>query len=78
MTDKKPPKLFQLKDLDQYRRTVLDTMVDGLVVIDEKGIVLNINKAGAEMFGYSEEEIIGNNVNMLMNPYDNKHHGGYL
>lgn len=78
MTDKKSPKLFQLKDLDQYRRTVLDTMVDGLVVINEKGIVLNINKAGAEMFGYSEEEIIGNNVNMLMNPYDNKHHGGYL
>ncbi|MCH8347063.1 MAG: PAS domain-containing protein, partial [Proteobacteria bacterium] len=63
---------------DNFQRIINDTMVDGLVVIDEKGIVLNINKAGAEMFGYSEEEIIGNNVNMLMNPYDNKHHGGYL
>ncbi|MCH8172249.1 MAG: PAS domain-containing protein, partial [Proteobacteria bacterium] len=63
---------------DNFQRIINDTMVDGLVVIDEKGIVLSINKACTDIFGYSEKEVVGNNVNMLMNRRDKKHHDGYL
>lgn len=63
---------------DNFQRIINNTMVDGLVVIDEKGIVLSINKTCADIFGYSEEEVVGNNVNMLMNRHDKKHHDGYI
>ena len=35
---------------DNFQRIINDTMVDGLVVINEKGIVLSINKACAKIF----------------------------
>lgn len=61
-----------------FQQTVLDTMMEALVVIDEKGIVLAINKAGRDVFGYKPEEVIGNKVNMLMNPKDRRDHDQYI
>ncbi|MCH8173097.1 MAG: PAS domain S-box protein, partial [Proteobacteria bacterium] len=67
-----------LRKHDRFLEITRETMVDGLMVINEKGIVLSINKACANIFGYSEKEIVGNNVNMLMNRHDNKHHDGHI
>jgi two-component system sensor kinase FixL len=58
--------------------SVLDTAVDGIIVIDESARILVFNKACERMFGYTIEEAVGHNVNMLMPPEHAEHHDGYL
>jgi len=55
---------------------LLATAVDGMLVIDEQGNVLIYNKACERLFGYSPEEVIGQNIRMLMPaPYRDEHDG---
>jgi diguanylate cyclase (GGDEF)-like protein/PAS domain S-box-containing protein len=57
---------------------VIDSTHDVIVSIDRHGIVLSVNPAIREVFGYEPEECIGQNVSMLMNPQDRAQHDGYL
>ena len=55
-------------------RTVLETIQDAMVVIDERGIVEAFSPSAERMFGYRADEVIGRNVKMLMpNPYQDRH-----
>ena len=58
--------------------TVLETLVDGLIVIDRTGRVQVYNPACARLFGYEAAEVIGNNVKMLMPPEIEREHDQYL
>jgi two-component system sensor kinase FixL len=61
-----------------HLRNLLNTIVDGLITIDEAGNVLSANPAAERLFGYSEAEMLGRNVKMLMpEPYRSEH-DGYL
>lgn len=54
--------------------SILDNIVDGLITIDEMGIVQSFNKACERMFGYAAPEVIGKNIKMLMpSPYAENH-----
>lgn len=62
---------------DKLRR-VIDAALDGMVVIDASGTVLLYNAACERMFGYSTEEVLGRNVNLLMTPRDRRNHDSYI
>jgi two-component system, LuxR family, sensor kinase FixL len=55
-------------------QTVLNTVLDGLITIDSNGTIETFNAAAARIFGYGEDEVIGQNVKMLMpDPYHAEH-----
>lgn len=55
-------------------RAILAAAVDGIVTIDEHGIIEGVNPATERLFGYSDDEMIGRNVSILMpEPYRSEH-----
>ncbi len=57
--------------------TILTSVVDAIVSIDESGAVQTYNRAATDIFGYSEKEVIGQNVCMLMpESFRSKHSHG--
>jgi len=67
-----------LQKQGEHLRSILKTAVDGIITINEAGIIETFNLAAEKLFGYTAEEAIGRNVNMLMpEPYAHEH-DGYL
>lgn len=67
-----------LRESSERLQAVVETAVDGVILIDAKGIVQMFNPACERLFGYAAAEVIGNNVKMLMpEPYQGQH-DGYL
>jgi two-component system sensor kinase FixL len=64
----------ELQQSEARWRAVIDSAVDGIIVIDAQGRIEAFNPAAQRLFGYSEEEILGQNVRMLMpSPYREEH-----
>ncbi|MBL4836283.1 MAG: CHASE domain-containing protein, partial [Kordiimonadaceae bacterium] len=59
-------------------QAIIDTMIDGLIIIDQSGIIHQTNPATIRIFGYSEEELYGQNVSILMPEYYSKQHDTYM
>jgi hypothetical protein len=54
--------------------TIIDSAVDGIVIIDQKGIILGFNRSAEKIFGICATDAIGKNVTMLMpEPHRSKH-----
>jgi two-component system sensor kinase FixL len=63
---------------EAHLRSILATVPDAMIVIDERGRILSFSAAAEKMFGYVETEIVGENVSMLMPSPDRERHDGYL
>jgi two-component system sensor kinase FixL len=63
---------------EAHLRSILQTVPDAMIVIDVHGHILSFSAAAERMFGFSEEEVLGENVSMLMPSPDRERHDGYL
>jgi two-component system sensor kinase FixL len=68
----------ELKRSALHLQSILATVPDAMVVIDERGIVISFSSAAERLFGYAAAEVIGRNVKMLMPALDAKLHDSYL
>ncbi len=59
-------------------RSILDTAADGIIIIDERGIIESFNASAERLFGWSSEEVIGKNVSLLAPSPDDERHDGYI
>lgn len=55
-------------------KAIIENSNEGIITIDENGIVESINPGALKLFGYNSGEVIGNNISMLMpEPYRSQH-----
>lgn len=59
-------------------KSIIDNAIDGIITIDERGIVESINPAACKLFLYGPEEVIGKNISTLMPPPYREQHDGYI
>lgn len=69
---------IQHADNVQLIQAVLDTVIEGIITIDAKGIIQSFNPSARRVFGYEAEEVIGKSVNMLMPEPYSKEHDAYI
>ncbi|MBI5753391.1 MAG: PAS domain S-box protein [Hydrogenophilales bacterium] len=67
-----------LRESEARLKATLDTVVDGIIAIDERGRIESFNPAAEKIFGYRRDEVLGRNVSMLMPEPDRARHDGYL
>lgn len=66
------------EEKERRLRSMVDTIIWGILTIDEKGVIEEVNPAVQEIFGYTDDELIGKNVSMLMPEPDHSRHDSYL
>jgi two-component system, sensor histidine kinase len=59
-------------------RAVVETAADGIITINAQGIIESVNPEAERLFGYTRDQLIGQNVRILMPSPDGEHHDGYL
>ncbi len=57
---------------------IIETAIDGIININDRGIIEKLNSAAAKLFEYKKEELLGQNVKILMNPPDKEAHDDHL
>lgn len=59
-------------------RSILETVPDAMIVIDERGVMTSFSRAAEQLFGWTAAEAIGRNVSILMPNPDRARHDTYL
>ncbi|MEH6662571.1 MAG: PAS domain S-box protein [Parasphingorhabdus sp.] len=68
----------KLDQANSILKSILTTIPDAMVVIDEAGLISSFSSTAEKMFGYEQEEIIGKNVKILMPEPYRAAHDGYI
>ena len=58
----------QFRDSEARTRSVLENVADGIVTLTGDGLIQSFNRAAAELFGYGEEEAIGQSFSVMVGP----------
>jgi len=66
------------EDTSTSIQTILNSVTDAILSIDSKGIIQTFNQAAERIFQYSESEVVGNPVTMLMNKHYSQTHDSYM
>src|SRR5262245_37509344 len=73
-----PQNSIALLEAEERMRAILETAVDGIVTIDQNGVVELMNPAAERIFGYHAAEVTGKNVSILMPSPDRERHDSYI
>lgn len=65
-------------DREARLRAILETSVEGIITIDDRGMIRSMNPSAEQIFGYLESDAIGQNVRLLMPAPYRDEHDGYL
>lgn len=65
-------------DRSKFLDAIIENAIDGIITIDDKGIIEHLNPAALELFGYEKSELVGKNVSVLMPEPDRSRHDGYI
>lgn len=57
---------------------LLNAAIDGIMVIDEQGLIVRVNRSAESMLGYSAEQLLGRSLNMIMSDEDAGRHDNYV
>lgn len=69
---------LKLLESEGLNRAILESSVDAILTINERGIIQSFNTAAELMFGYSSEEAIGQSVNIIIPMEHKSHHDKYI
>jgi PAS domain S-box-containing protein len=67
-----------LRKSEERVRSIVESAVDAIIVIDDRGTVQAFNPSAERLFGYRLSEVLGQNVKMLMPSPDREQHDGYI
>lgn len=67
-----------LRESESRMRAILDSAMDAIITIDVSGNIESINPAAMRLFGYSEREMVGKNISMIMPVPHRDQHQGYI
>jgi PAS domain S-box-containing protein len=67
-----------LRESSERLRAILETAVEGIITIDERGLIESFNPAAEKIFGYTARQAIGQNIKFLMPAPYRQEHDGYL
>jgi PAS domain S-box-containing protein len=67
-----------LTSKEEETRSIVEHMVDCIITIDDKSIIRSVNPVIEKLFGYTREEVIGQNVSILMPEPHHSGHNGYI
>lgn len=67
-----------LLEREAHLRSILETVPDGMIVIDERGTIQSFSAAAERIFGYAANEVCGKNVSLLMPSPHRERHDEYI
>lgn len=70
--------LSESREFLNHLRTVLETVVDGIITIDSHGLIQSFNPAAEKLFGYQAQEVMGRNISLLMPEPHASLHDSYI
>ena len=70
--------LFEKDNPGNILKSIVETAIDCIILIDTSGTILMINNAGIKLFGYTSEELLGQNITQLMPPPHREKHHSYV
>jgi two-component system sensor kinase FixL len=78
MTKATQAEQMTLLEREAHLRSILETVPDGMIVIDERGTIQSFSAAAERIFGYAATEVCGKNVSLLMPSPHREHHDEYI
>ncbi len=67
--------IFEAEHSLRIMKSIVETAIDGIFLIDTKGMIVMVNPAALNLFGYERTEVLGKNISLLMpSPHKELHH----